>query len=101
MKNTLASLVAIAVLLMAASTASAMWCNGHVILVGDTKPEVLTKCGEPFYANVIATAARSYRGAKAYVTVEQLAYNQGPRTFLKVLTFKGGELIRIEDGDKP
>ncbi len=72
--------------------------------MGDSsKPDVLTKCGEPFLREVVGTKligarwrrGRSYGGTE--VIIEQWYYNMGQYRFGRVLTFYGWELVRIEN----
>jgi len=81
--------------------AFAMRCGDRLVSRGDTKAEVLMKCGEPSFSEVIAIEAGPGIGFSTLkVPVEQWTYNQGPNTFLKILTFKGGKLVDIGDGER-
>jgi len=86
------------------SSANAMKCNGRIVSIGDAKSEIIAKCGEPFFQNIISveTEKDKYNNKiqSEEVVVEQMTYNQGPNTLLKILTFKGGNLINIENGDR-
>ena len=81
-----------------------MRCNGKVVSVGDLKSEVIAKCGPPMFSNIISFETKREKFDNKINTVEtpveQMTYNQGPNTFLKILTFKEGKLIKIEDGEK-
>ena len=87
-----------------------MRCGNKLVSVGDTKIEVILKCGEPFFRNTIAlksikvkTPHVSLEGQITSATteeIEQWAYVQGPGTLLKILTFQGSQLVNIEHGDR-
>jgi hypothetical protein len=81
-----------------------MKCNGRIVSIGDAKSEIIAKCGEPFFQNIISveTEKDKYNNKiqSEEVVVEQMTYNQGQNTLLKILTFKGGKLINIENGDR-
>lgn len=70
------------------SSAAAMRCGGSLVALGETKFEVLAKCGSPYFMSWLSTEEN----------IEQIAYNQGPGTLLKILTFKEGMLASIKDG---
>jgi hypothetical protein len=81
--------------------AFAMRCGHRLVSRGDTKAEVFIKCGEPSFSEVIAIEAGPGNGFSALkVPVEQWTYNQGPKTLLKILTFKGGKLVDISEGER-
>lgn len=104
-----------------------MRCGSKVISVGDSKAEVLLKCGEPLLKEAVAVKEESKRinipltsetdnGAQDAATnanpaevqrkesitktVDQWTYNQGSGRLLKILTFEGGELVDIATGDR-
>jgi hypothetical protein len=104
-----------------------MRCGSKVISVGDTKAEVLLKCGEPLLKDAIAVKEESKRinipltsdtgnaaqdaaananpaevQRRESVTkmVDQWTYDQGTGKLLKILTFEGGELVDIATGDR-
>ncbi|WP_455221074.1 DUF2845 domain-containing protein [Kaarinaea lacus] len=122
----------LAVLLLAAMSSVSyaqanMRCGSKVISVGDSKAEVLLKCGEPLLKEAVAVKEESKRinipltsetdnGAQDAATnanpaevqrkesitktVDQWTYNQGSGRLLKILTFEGGELVDIATGDR-
>jgi len=104
-----------------------MRCGSKVISVGDSKAEVLLKCGEPLLrdtvgvkeeskrinipltsesGNAVQDAAANTNPAEVQrkesitKTVDQWTYNQGSGQLLKILTFEGGELVDIATGDR-
>ena len=86
--------------------ADSLDCGTRIISSGDSKVEVLLKCGEPFFQEVVGERKivrrwmGIYMGSKT-VLIEKWTYNLGSNRFLRILTFEGGELKKIETGDKP
>ncbi len=84
--------------------------------MGDTKGEVLEKCGEPDYIEFrekVYIIRDFYRPlikypeyeryqkplfVEEYITVEEWIYNLGPRRFIRYLVFENGRLTRIITG---
>jgi len=84
------------VALMATNVAWAgVRCGSKLIDTGDFAAYVLQRCGEPESRQIISGAT----GADSPV-VEQWVYDFGTSKPLKVLTFVGGRLQRIEDGPR-
>ena len=96
--------------------AQAMRCGNRLVQEGDTKLEVLSKCGEPTFSegsgiieqeDEIATADRlnekllliGRRQTRFSQPVETWHYNCGANRFARVLTFVGPYLQRIETTD--
>lgn len=100
-------------------------CSGRIVSVGDTKFDVLTKCGEPsfkdtwienrisrdFYRDLFRSEERGskrkleredYREplfVEEYVVIEEWTYNLGSTRFIRYLRFENGKLVRIRTGD--
>lgn len=72
----------------AESTYVSILCNNKVVSVGDTKQEVLIKCGEPL--------AKSVDEVVDSKLVERWTYKIGG--FYRPFVFEGGELKYIEAG---
>jgi ribosomal protein L30E len=78
-------------------------CGTRVVAVGDTKVEVLAKCGQPDLIETeqireVFTSADKGVSQKITMIVETWTYNLGPRRLVKILKFAGSKLISIEDG---
>lgn len=75
------------------ATAESFKCGNRFVSIGDSKAEVLLRCGEPFFAEVIS--------GDDQVKVEQWAYKKkGYRSFIRILTFSGGVLRDIKVADR-
>jgi hypothetical protein len=74
-------------------------CNSGLIMLGESKLEVVSKCGEPVSKD---TTDRRVPGSSssnpAYITVEEWTYNFGPYDFIHVLEFQGTTLKAIRRG---
>jgi hypothetical protein len=84
-----------------------MKCGTRLVRNGDTKTKVLLRCGEPFMKEVVGerTFRRKLYGGFAMesetVLIEKWTYIQGRNKFMRILTFEGDKLEKIEVGDKP
>lgn len=90
------SSVLIVLLLLPVLAIAGMRCGTQLAREGDTKSEVLAKCGEPAAAEFIGM--REVRGS--FVTVEQWTYALGAGRFLQILEFHGSELVAIRNGGR-
>ena len=94
----------VCVALGATSPALALRCGNNIVDVGDTKIEVLAKCGEPTLKEEVGEDitrehdSRESRKAKRYV--EKWTYNFGSTRFIYVLTIRDGKVIDISTEDK-
>ena len=90
--------------LVIAGPASALRCGNNIVDVGDTKIEVLAKCGEPTLKEEVGEDLTRERDsseskfAKRYV--EKWTYNFGPTRFIYVITIRNGKVIDISAEDK-
>ncbi len=93
-------------------------CKKNIIKPGDEQIEVKLKCGEPIHVTEVGyeKMLRHYEKGKHgkplppgqdYWTetvfeykIEKWYYDTGKRSLMKILTFRGGVLIKIEDGEK-
>ena len=94
-------------LLLAAVPAYALRCDRHVISEGEHKIQVLRHCGEPVSVQEWQEAPRQqvydfdlghyvYQPFGKQVHMAEWIYNFGPRRLMRKLTFRDGELIKIE-----
>jgi hypothetical protein len=84
--------LAVAATLWGQGVGAGIRCGNKLIEVGDFSAYVLEQCGEPRSRQIISGAI----GADSPL-VEQWVYDFGTRQPLRVLTFVGGRLQRIED----
>jgi hypothetical protein len=105
-------IVTILILLFFVGTAdtavAAFRCGPKLVTIGDTKVEVLGKCGEPTFTEITSVVSEGgYRGHlpngrtrdRVTQTIEKWTYNCGPHNFIKILVFRGGILKDVETGD--
>ena len=88
------------IFLLISADAFAFRCGNNLVDVGDTKFDVLKKCGEPDYKQnwgeeVIGTQSDN-NVRKVFNNIEEWTYNQGSYNFVRVLKFRNSELIDIE-----
>ncbi len=77
---------------------------------GDTKVEILTKYGEPAFREIVSYDSSihrpgnysSYGRSRTFIEkkVERWTYDLGPGKFLKILTFRGGKLVSVTEGER-
>lgn len=91
-------------------------CGTQLVSIGDSKYEVLRRCGEPTWVEVreeervsrdtynpylFDGETRRYRApllTKEKVIIEEWTYNLGSNHFIRYLTFENGRLVSIESG---
>lgn len=88
----LLGVLAFATLAFSPGASAGIRCGSKLIDVGDYSAYVLRQCGEPQARQVISSSI----GADSPV-IEQWVYDFGRRQPLRILTFVGGRLTRIED----
>lgn len=92
-------------------------CGSRLVAVGDSRFEVLRKCGEPSWRDAWEEERLERVGGVPYfngspfyasrvpilvnvhVLVEEWVYNRGPTRFMRVLRFENNRLIDIQVGD--
>ena len=89
-------------LLTTSGYAYATRCEGGIVSVGDTKYEVLSKCGEPSFTDERQVERIERTGVNELIRwtvhIEEWTYDFGPGRFIRILTFEEGRLARIRDG---
>lgn len=76
------------------ATADVMRCEGQVINTGDRSFDVLRKCGEPGFRD--EWDEYLYQHSHPVAHHEQWFYNFGPSRLVHVLSFRNGQLTRID-----
>jgi hypothetical protein len=92
-----------------------MRCKGSLVSTGDTKAQVLDKCGKPDkieqwkeYHNDSMTQIYDYK-TERYIAPQQVqnpilmerwTYTLGRHQFIRYLYFQDGKLIKIKTGEK-
>lgn len=71
-----------------AHAGEAMRCGSNLVVPGNTKYDVLRKCGEPDYIEVVSSAIER--------RTEEWYYDYGAASFPRVLTFEGYRLFSIK-----
>lgn len=77
-------------------------CSEQVLSIGDSKTDVLVKCGEPSLKDSHVEEIRKKQDGtehKVFVTVEEWTYNLGPTRFVRILTFRNSKLADIRTGN--
>jgi hypothetical protein len=86
-----------------AAAADTLRCGSRLVSLGDTKAEVLIKCGAPAWKDnwtdeIINNVNRATE-LRVSIDRERWIYNFGPHSFLEFLLFENGKLIDISSGD--
>lgn len=106
-------LLAIALLWASVVPAAALRCGSALVVEGQSKFEVLQRCGAPAYTDEyteyraggtnptiprpLDSLGQTYPAPVAReVRIEQWVYNFGPTRLMPTLTFENGRLIKIE-----
>jgi len=100
---------------VAAFADRALRCHGRLVVTGDLKGAVLSKCGEPDHVeqwekNLPGHTFQIYDYQKdrnqlperieGPIQVERWTYDLAPNRFTRYLFSQNGELYKIERGDK-
>jgi hypothetical protein len=77
-------------------------CSEQTVSRGDLKSDVVEKCGEPTWKDSheeeFVERLDSGVEVKRFVNVEEWTYDLGPNRFVRILTFKNGNLVDIKTG---
>jgi len=81
------------------AAADSLICNGKIVSTGDTKTDVLMKCGDPAGRDsreeVIVEKLDETTKQKITVAIDEWTYNLGAENLVRVLTFRDGRLSEI------
>ena len=70
-------------------------CRNELIITGETKVDVLAKCGQPLLREMVGEDRIRTPYGDEIRSIEEWTYNFGTTDFVYVLTFEGGRLIQI------
>jgi hypothetical protein len=73
-------------------------CDGSGIHVGDSKLDLLAKCGEPAIQESRLERRGDAAGRGSFVRVDVWTYDFGPRSFVQFATLENGTVVRVEHG---
>lgn len=94
--------LSVLLLTMVSGVASAARCPGGVVAVGNSKYEVLSKCGDPSFEDgrTVEKIARTDLNelTRWTVEIEELTYDFGPNRFIQIFLFENGTLVKIRQG---
>lgn len=99
-----ATVLAIFSSLQVIPVAHAFRCGGALVDEGDSKAEVLIKCGNPDWKTEWSEdLIDDPGGVSAYRVTsqkERWLYNLGPKSFLRILLFEDGRLTEVTTGER-
>ncbi|MGE5300207.1 MAG: DUF2845 domain-containing protein [Acidobacteriota bacterium] len=109
----------ISLLISGTAEAACMSCLSHtgnsyteLACEGDSKFDVVRKCGKPDYEEESSQVTTGQFGStrekgtkeggftSSTEKIEKLYFNCGQGRFIKILTFRGGTLVTIDNGDR-
>jgi hypothetical protein len=77
-------------------------CNGGIVSVGDSRVNLVIKCGEPDWKDSheeeIIKRFNNKSKRKKIITKEEWTYNFGPSQFMRIITIKNGKVADIRTG---
>ncbi len=77
-------------------------CSEQIVSVGDSKSDVLAKCGDPTWKDTKQEEEKQKLDSglerNVFVTIEEWTYNLGSNRFVRILTFRNGKLVDIKSG---
>lgn len=78
-------------------------CAGGIISVGDSRVDLLSKCGEPdakeSHDEELSERLDHDTKQRLFITVEQWTYNYGPSQFMRIVILKNGVIAGIRTGN--
>lgn len=100
-------LLAAFLLLPLAARADSLRCDGGIVSVGDSKLDLLGKCGPPALREAqgeersrvrVDQGGQAASGRTTAVTVERWTYDFGPRAFVQYVTLEAGTITAVGHG---
>jgi hypothetical protein len=99
----LAAMAAFAVLAPLAARGDSLSCPGGIVSTGDSKADLLGKCGRPALEEwpteeSAQVGARHGLARRVSARVERWTYDLGKSRFVQVVTLVAGRIVRVERG---
>jgi hypothetical protein len=100
---------ALAAMFALPAAADSLRCDGGIVQTGDTKLDLLAKCGEPVYVEGPRVEERASRLEAAPDAVleehvrwsgERWSYDFGPGTFMQHVELSGGRVVAVIRGER-
>jgi hypothetical protein len=83
--------------------AESLDCRGGIVSVGDSRIDLITKCGEPdlkdSHTEEFSERIDKDTKTKLIVTVDEWTYNFGPSQLIRIVTMKNGRISDIRTGN--
>lgn len=77
---------------MAKEETDSFQCAGGIVAPGDSKREVVRKCGKPTRKSIVYKGTILYKRTRS---LEKWTYDLGPDNFVYLLTFEGDKVVHI------
>ena len=108
MKKMVSLALGLATLICCTANAESLRCKGDIIDIGDTKIDVLRKCGEPEFKDTfcektpihIRQSENNYNLVERCENIDIWTYNPGKGQFWTNLYFSEGKLREMRYGDR-
>ena len=86
---------------IAQSTSDSLRCGGGIVAVGDLAPELVRKCGQPFYATqreqkIVEEGTIPGDRIITTIIIDDWTYNFGPNRFQYRILLRNGRVWNIE-----
>lgn len=79
-------------------------CGGGIVGTGDSKMDVISKCGSPDYSETVSQDTSGYIGgggvSLSTKKVDKLYYSARGGSLSRVVTFTDGKVVKIETGSR-
>ena len=97
-RTSVSSLLAALCFAWPAAAADSIRCDGGTVSVGDTRIDLLARCGAPALQEVEPAPPARFGDPAVAVPIERWTYNFGPQRFLQIVSLRGGRVIAVERG---
>jgi hypothetical protein len=84
---------------MSSAMSDSIRCGRKVIMQGDSRSELLQRCGEPRYKDRGVEEVRLEKGRKK-VSVERWHYKQSSRGLERIVMIYRGRIVAVETGGR-